>query len=699
MKRGLAVASTGLLIAVVAGVLAWRWFLATPAPPPLDPAWEAAVVTLAGSGTPGTSDGPSPAAGFSDPFGVAVGADGAIFVADAGDAPRIRRISPDGAVETIAGSSRGLADGRGRAARFDTPSALAIGKDGSLYVADTGNHAIRRISRDGDVTTIAGDGVPGETDGTGAAARFNGPIGVAVDDEGRVFVADTYNDRIRAISRDGVVSTIAGGTGAGADDGESTSARFDTPCGVAVDGAGNIYVADAGNGAIRRIDARGEVSTLMRDLDGAPIRPLGIVADRRGTLYVTDDRGRIIELSPDLRARIIAGSTPGFLDGHGQHARLRRPSGLALAGEARLVVADAGNAVVRTVAATSRLPLLLPVSPRVRPAFDREGFTHTPLLWPVSPMQGPHEVAGTMGEARGAGGAERFHAGVDIRIDEGTLVRAVRDGTVTSPISTGDFGSLNESLRVGPVTYVHIRAGRFRDGVPIDHDGFVAGLDERGKVARIRVRRGTRIVAGEVIASVNQFNHVHLNVGWPGEEVNPLELRLTSFEDTIRPTIAAGGIDLFDESWQPIRVVRRQPPVLFGRVRIVVDAWDQADGNRPNRRLGLYALGYEVLKPDGTPAPGFEQPRETIEFDRLTVQPEAAGLVYAPGSGIPFYRGRRTRFLYIVTNTFHDGTAAEGFWDTSSLPPGPYVLRIHARDVRGNEATANRDLKVVIGPQ
>jgi hypothetical protein len=213
----------------------------------------------------------------------------------------------------------------------------------------------------------------------------------------------------------------------------------------------------------------------------------------------------------------------------------------------------------------------------------------------------------------------------------------------------------------------------------------------------VRVRRGTRFAAGEVIASVNPFNHVHLNVGPPGEEVNPLALRLPHFEDGIAPTIAAGGILLYDQAWQPIRRQRRQPPLLSGLVRIVVDGWDQADGNRPNRRLGLFSLGYEVLKPDGSTAPGFEHARQTLEFDRLAVQPDAAALVYAPGSGIPFYRGRRTRFLYIVTNTFRDGAASEGFWDTSGLPAGAYTLRIHARDVRGNEALANRDLKVVIG--
>jgi hypothetical protein len=160
----------------------------------------------------------------------------------------------------------------------------------------------------------------------------------------------------------------------------------------------------------------------------------------------------------------------------------------------------------------------------------------------------------------------------------------------------------------------------------VEHDGFVPDFDSTGKLARVRVRRGTRFAAGDVIASVNPFNHVHLNVGWAGEEINPLDLRLIHFEDGIRPTIAAGGIRLYDEAWQPIPRQRRKPAVVAGRVRIVVDGWDQADGNRPNRRLGLYALGYQILKADGTPVAGFERPRETIEFDRLALQPDAVSL-------------------------------------------------------------------------
>ena len=422
-----------------------------------------------------------------------------------------------------------------------------------------------------------------------------------------MIVADTYNDRIRAIARDGTVSTLAGGPVPGADDGMAAEARFDTPCGVTVDATGAIHVADTGNGAVRRIDPGGAVTTIAFEADGAPLRPIAVVSGDDGALYVSDERGRVVEIDRAGRTRTVAGAGLGFRDGSGSDARFRRLAGIAAVGSGRLIVADAGNGYVRAVTAVARSSAELPWSPLAAPRFDEEAFARTPLLWPVSPMDGPHEIAGTIGEARGAAGSERFHAGVDVRIDEGTAVRAVRDGTVMSPVSTGDFGTLNEWLRLGSVSYVHVRAGRERHGDVGIVPGFVGTYDDAGKLARVRVRRGTHYAAGDLIATVNAFNHVHLNVGWPGEEVNPLRLRLSQFSDTIAPTIAARGVHFFREDWTPIPHVRGKPPALSGRVRIVVDAWDQADGNRPNRRLGLYALGYEVLSPDGRPAPGFRR--------------------------------------------------------------------------------------------
>jgi hypothetical protein len=378
---------------------------------------------------------------------------------------------------------------------------------------------------------------------------------------------------------------------------------------------------------------------------------------------------------------------------------------------AELIVADSTNALIRrirlvpaqppTLRVVERLGLSpvegppLPPAPVRQPGFQLEAFGLLPLLWPFAPQEGPFEITATFGEPRGAASAPRFHAGLDIASPAGTDVFAVRDGIVTQLGSVSAFDTINEALRIGPIAYVHLRTGRRADRRPFDDPRFVPTRDESGTLTRVRVRRGARFSTGDRLGTVNAFNHSHLDVGWPGEEWNPLRFRLPHVVDTTPPVIVRSGIHLFSEDGQPITRAERGRLIVSGQVEVVVDAWDQVDGNEARRRLGLYSIGYQVLHPDDTPAPGFESPVQTIVFDRLP-DPAAATLLFADGSGIREYGNRRSRFLYRATNTFRNGVAAPGRWDTRSLPPGDYLLRLWVSDFAGNVATSNRDVGITI---
>jgi len=682
-----------ILLVLLAGAIAFAiyWFTRKPLPTPIG--WKAHVTTVAGDGSPLV---------LSDPFGVAVGADGAVYITDAGDYNRIQVIAPDGSIKTIAGGAEGLSDGVEGKASFNTPSGLAVLPDGDLIVADTSNNCIRRVSLKGETTTIAGNGKPGFADGPGKQALFNGPIGVAADSHGNIYVADSYNDRIRLISTAGQVSTIAGKGTPGYADGDRNTALFDTPSGIALAADDSVIVADTGNDRLRRVNADGNVTTLpTTDLSS----PIGLAITHDNFLYVTElDRSRVLQIGPDGATRVIAGGGSGFADGSDE-ARFNQPAGIAIApskdGPPKLYVADSGNHLIRKLDPTPTTTAAAVINPR--PKLTNETLRQQELLWPIGPQDHPHEVVATIGEVRGSfdssDSRHHLHSGLDVFGGYGEFVLSVRSEKVTSPIPNWAFDSLNEGIRVGAISYIHIHVGRDKDAKMFDDPRFMGVKDASGKLARVRVKRGTRFKPGDLVGTVNKMYHVHLNVGPPGGEINPLLLSPVGFTDTIQPRIEKNGVQLFDSSGSPFKEKRGDRLLVRGQVRIVVDAFDRTNMNPERRRLGLYKLGYQLLKSDGTPAPGFEEPRITIVFDRLPGDREATKVAYADESGITVYGSKTTRFLYEVTNTVRDGRATRGVWDTSTLPNGDYVLRIIAADYSGNEAQEGRDVPIsVINP-
>ncbi len=456
------------------------------------------TVLAGSSGLAGSADGIGTSALFRYPQGITVDAAGNVYVADT-DNHVIRKITPNTAVSTFVGASGqfGSADGSGGNARFNAPSGLAIDATGNIYVADFGNSTIRRITPSGAVSTVAGAaGQSGTTNGPGGSARFDHPAAVSVDNAGNIYVADTSSQTIRKITTTGVVSTLAGNPGfGGTADAGGASASFFYPFGIASDGAGNLVVADTGNHTLRTVSPDGSVFTAWgavgaqgsADGNGTSARfsyPQGVAVDGNGNVYVADHNNNIIrKITPDGTVSTLAGAAgiAGSADGAGGAARFNGPADVAVDGSGNVYVADAGNSTIRKISPSGVVTTFagaagaagsgdgVGASARFRQPQGVEvdaggnvyvADTNNSTIRKISPAGSVVTLAGAAGQfgsADGNGGSARFSSPVALGLDgagniyvsdfdNATIRKVTGNGIVTTIAGfSGQFGNAGGS--------------------------------------------------------------------------------------------------------------------------------------------------------------------------------------------------------------------------------------------------------------
>jgi len=391
------------------------------------------VTTLCGNGNQGYGEGPPAFAQFNNPVGVAVNAAGTVYVADQGN-NRIRAVTPAGVASTFAGDGNAaFKDDNGGLAEFHSPMGVTVDAAGNVYVADSANHRIRKITPAKTVSTLAGDGNAAFRDDAGSLAEFHSPTGVAVDVAGNIYIADQFNNRIRQITFVKIVSVLAGDGARGYRNGPGAMAEFNSPTGVTVDAAGNIYVAEQAGQRIRKITPAGVVSNfagngVMGFAEGSDSTaqfsyPTGIATDASGNVYVADAlNARIRKITPAGVVSTLAGTTAGFTNGSSSVAQFRFPMGVAVDATGNVYVADFSNSAIR----------------KITPAGQ------------VSTLAG----TGTIGSANGPGNVATFNGPSGVAVDAGgnvyvadlnnNLIRKITpDGLVSNLAGSGVQGFAN----------------------------------------------------------------------------------------------------------------------------------------------------------------------------------------------------------------------------------------------------------------
>jgi hypothetical protein len=382
-----------------------------------------------------------------EPFGIAV-RDGEIYVSD-GETGKIWRISNHRDFALVSD-------------KFDTPSQIAFDGNGDLIVADSGTHTIKKLNvSNGETKIIAGvENQEGETDGEAKAALFNAPIGVAVL-ENKIFVADTYNDKIRVIEN-GAVATLAGSEQGFADSEQGFSAKFDTPCGLAIWGD-KLLVADLQNRRVRVVEMNGKTWTLAgtdkeNSTDGflnqaGFAAPTAVAVDAFGAIYVADGNSiRVIGRRLFAFVETVTDTKRGFTDGVSHRSQFNRVSGLASDESGNLFVADSENQTVRVLTG-AEIGAETTAEAVKKSRFTPEEFKNLqPPRWTYNPPDSRREIAGTLGEIRGEivdeNSSAWFHNGLDIVGGYGETARFIRSEKVLRPISTENYATPRELIRM-----------------------------------------------------------------------------------------------------------------------------------------------------------------------------------------------------------------------------------------------------------
>ncbi len=454
------------------------------------------ITTFAGNGIAGSSGdgGLATLARLFNPLGVAVDGGGNVYIGDTGN-HRIRKVSVDGTISTMAGTGTAGFSGDGGAAtlaRLNFPSGVALDAAGSVFVADQSNHCIRIVTPDGTISTLAGTGAAGFSGDGGAAtsARLSAPQAVAVDGGGNTFFADTNNHRIRRVSPDGTIATIAGtgSVGFSGDGGAATSARLNSPRGVGLDAGGNLLIGDTGNHRIRRVAPDGTITTVAGTGvggfagDGGPAisatlnQPRGVGTDGAGNLLIADQGNRRLrKVAPDGTITTVAGNGTNRFSGDGgiaTEASLSDPAGVAVDGSGNLFIADTTNQRIRRVAADGTIGTVA--------------------------GNGTFGFSGDGGPATAASFGDP--SGVDVDAGGNVLVADTRnnrvrkiapDGTITTVAGNGFAGAFGDG---GPATSASLR---FPVGVVVGAGGelFIAD-SQNNRVRRVAPDGTISTVAG-----------------------------------------------------------------------------------------------------------------------------------------------------------------------------------------------------------